>query len=129
MLILVEERVTIDSAGQLKKTRSPIEVTLAGIVTDASDVHPINAEAPMKVTLLGIVIDVIDVHPENAPEPIEVTLVGIIIVVGHEHPVKAPEDIEVSPSGMNSVSDEHPWNISLPVVGLLAVVTDVSDEH
>ena len=57
------------------------------MVTDASDVHPINAELPMKVTLLGIVTDVI-VHPQNAPEPIEVTLVGIIIVVGHEHPIK-----------------------------------------
>ena len=40
----------------------PIVVTLVGIVTDVSDVHPSNALRPIEVTLVGIVTDDVDVH-------------------------------------------------------------------
>ena len=36
----------------------PIVITLVGIVTDVSDIHPMKALAPILVTLVGIVTDV-----------------------------------------------------------------------
>ena len=49
-----------------EKAHSPIEVTLLGIVTLASEVQLEKAPAPIEVTLLGIVTLVRDVHSENA---------------------------------------------------------------
>ena len=42
-----------------------IDVTPSGIVIDAREVHPSNADRPMDVTPSRIVIDVREVHPEN----------------------------------------------------------------
>ena len=59
-----------------------------GIVTDANEVHPLNAPTPMFVTKLGIVIDVNEVHKENAPSIILVTVeVGVNVTdVNELHP-------------------------------------------
>ena len=43
---------------QLTKAKSPMLVTLAGILTDASLMHTSKAEVPMLPTLLPIVTDV-----------------------------------------------------------------------
>ena len=50
---------------QRKNARSPIEVTLFGMVTDAR-LHPANARSPIEVTLFGMVTDLRLVHSSNA---------------------------------------------------------------
>ncbi len=49
-----------------KNARSPMLVTLSGIVTDVRRPQQLNAEFPMLVTLSGIVTDVRRSHQLNA---------------------------------------------------------------
>jgi hypothetical protein len=48
---------------QLRNTSGPIDVTLLGITTEASESQLRNALGPIDVTLLGIVTDFRDMHP------------------------------------------------------------------
>jgi len=51
---------------QPSNATEPIDVTLLGILTDASLLQPENAEAPIEVTLLGIVTDAREVQLRTA---------------------------------------------------------------
>ena len=53
-------------------------VTLGGILTDLSPVHPENAKSAIFVTLGGIVTEVNPVQSPNAPFSMLVTLDGIV---------------------------------------------------
>ena len=61
-----------------KKAHSSIVVTLAGIITDLREVHPLNALLPITVTLLGMLTDDKQEQPLKALSPIEVTPSGMM---------------------------------------------------
>jgi hypothetical protein len=63
--------------GNVGNVPSPIDVTLFGRSTVASEVHPKNAESPIDVTLLGMLTVTSVVHPKNAESRIDMTLLGI----------------------------------------------------
>ena len=77
----------------LLKALLPMLVTLDGIVTLVSPVHPENAELPMLVTPSGIVTLVSLVHPENVSPEISVTELGRIKSPASKLPEKADSPI------------------------------------
>jgi len=102
----------------------PIDITLLGIVIEANEVHPYNANGAIVITLLGILIEVNEVHssttlsrvviplgilievnevPENAPPPRFVTLLGMLIEVNEVQPLKARFSIVVRLTGVEKV--------------------------
>lgn len=70
-----------------------ILVTLSGIITEARDVQPLNAEPPILVTPSGITTDSRDLQPIKAPAPIFLTLSGITVSL---HPtIRVFEDVSI----------------------------------
>ena len=67
--------------GQLENAKSPMLVTLLGIVTEVKPVHPENAAPPMLVTLLGILTEVKPLQLANACTPMLVTLLRMVTEV------------------------------------------------
>ena len=65
MLVTLFGMVTEVRPLQFRKARSPIFVTLLGIIMFSRLRHPSNAQYPMLVTPSGIVIVVIDVRVSN----------------------------------------------------------------
>ena len=60
---------------------TPILVTESGMVTEASDLHPLNAPVPILVTELGMLTEVSAAQLENAPSPMLVTESGMVTEV------------------------------------------------
>jgi hypothetical protein len=81
------------AASDVQFWKAPLGISLApppteeksGSTIDASEVQPSNAYAPMFVTESGIAIDVSDEQPWKAPYPIDVTESGITIDVSVMH--------------------------------------------
>ena len=69
--------VNVSGATPLKAS-FPMEVTLAGIVTEVKPLQPKNADSPMVVMPEGIVKEVKPEHRANVQDPISVTLSGIV---------------------------------------------------
>ena len=64
---------------QRSKAKSPMLVTLSGMLTEVREKQLEKAEMSMLVTLSGIVIEVREVQPPKATQPILVTLSGITV--------------------------------------------------
>ena len=67
---IAETRMILVAGG---KASSPMYVTLLGILTDFSELHPRNASSSMRVTLSGIRIAVSASQFKNASYPMLVT--------------------------------------------------------
>jgi len=83
---------------QSLKARSPISLTLFGMVKTFSAEQPMNALASMISTPSSKVMPVIEEHRWNADSPIYRTLEGIVRVFRFLHCMKARPAIRVVPS-------------------------------
>jgi hypothetical protein len=78
---VMEVRGVVPGYG-VENARSPIDVTLAGMVMDSSGT-PLNASSPITISVLPAakVTEVSSVARLNAPPPIDVTLAGMVMEV------------------------------------------------
>ena len=73
-------KVTVPNDVHPLKQSVPMDVTVAGILMEVSEVHPSNVLDSNLVTAAGIVTEDNLVHPSKADAPINVTLVRDIVV-------------------------------------------------